>query len=538
MPALVPIRDVSEDEYVIPVPKLIGDHLDRHAADRPNQAFMVQDGRRLTYAEAKQQVDDTAAALIAAGIEPGDRVSYLGNPTIEFWVSFLAISGIGAIWLGLNPKYTSGEIDHVVGDAAPRLIFSFAEIDGEPQHAEFDRLRAAHPSIEDIVTLSTDGNDAFASWRSTVGPAASRDELAARRDAVASLDPAFLVYTSGSTGRPKGALITHRGSNVCNSIAVERKHLSDRTIICNLPVNHVGAIGDICGRVMTGGGTIHFQERFSPEAMLTTIEAEQLNTVGGVPTMLQLCVDHPRFAETDLSSIELIAWGGAAMPAELLQQLLDKTGAPYCTMGYGMTEVTGGVTYSGLTDSVDLLAETIGTPDSRQAIRIWHPDGRLAEAGEAGEIQAWGDYLMAGYWQNPEATAAAFTDDGWFHTGDLAVWRDDGFLQIVGRMSEMFKSGGYNVYPREVELALEEHPDVSMAAVVKVSDPTFQEVGVAYVMGTSSLDPVALRSFAGERLANYKVPKRIEVLDELPMLPIGKVDKKQLEARAASADDT
>ena len=140
---------------------------------------------------------------------------------------------------------------------------------------------------------------------------------------------------------------------------------------------------------------------------------------------------------------------------------------------------------------------------------------------------------MAGYWRNPEATAAAFTDEGWFHTGDLAVRRDDGYLQIVGRMSEMFKSGGYNVYPREVELALEEHVGVSMAAVVSIPDPTFQEVGVAYVMGEGDLDPEALRSFAGERLANYKVPKRIEVLPELPMLPIGKVDKKALQARAA-----
>ena len=523
-------------EYVVPVTKLIGDHLDRWVADRPEQPFLVQDDTVLTYAETQALVDRTARALMAAGVARGDRVALVANPSITFWVNFLAVSGIGAIWLGLNPKYTAGELDHVVSDAAPKLLFGSSEIDGESWTDELRRLLETHSSIERLVVV--DGGNAgglgltlddFLSGADAVDDAALR----ARRDQVESLDPAFLVYTSGSTGRPKGALITHRGSNVCNSIAVERKYLSDRRIICNLPINHVGAIGDIAGRTMTGGGTLFFQERFSPEAMLRTIEAERLNTIGGVPTMLQLCVDHPLFAAADLSSIDLIAWGGAAIPAELLQTLLDKTGAPYCTMGYGMTEVTGGVTYSGLTDSVELLATTIGVPDERQEIRIWHPDGRLAEVGEAGEIQARGDYLMAGYWRNPEATAAAFTDEGWFHTGDLAVRRDDGYLQIVGRMSEMFKSGGYNVYPREVELALEEHVGVSMAAVVSIPDPTFQEVGVAYVMGEGDLDPEALRSFAGERLANYKVPKRIEVLPELPMLPIGKVDKKALQARAA-----
>lgn len=524
-------------DFVIPVPALIGDHVERWAEERPDQPFLVQDDTVLTYAEVKRLVDRTAKALMASGVERGDRVALMANPSIAFWVHFLATSGIGAIWLGLNPKYTPGELDHVVADAAPRLLFGFAELDDERRDHDLVRLLDEY-RIEQLVLCDAEAADAGGRgvpidvWRAGAD-GVSDEALAERRRAVDTLDPAFLVYTSGSTGRPKGALVTHRGSNVCNSIAVERKKLSDRRIICNLPINHVGAIGDICGRVMTGGGTLFFQERFSPEAMLTTIESERLNTIGGVPTMLQLCADHPLFETTDLTSVDLIAWGGAAMPADLLQRLIDKIGAPDCTMGYGMTEITGGCTYSGLRDSVEILSTTIGTGDARQDMRIWHPDGRLAHPGEAGEIQCRGDWLMAGYWQNPEATAAAFTDDGWFHTGDLAIEREDGRFQIVGRMSEMFKSGGYNVYPREVELALEEHDGVSMAAIVSIPDPTFQEVGVAYVMGDAGLDVDALRVFAGERLANYKVPKRIEVLDELPMLPIGKVDKKSLQARAA-----
>ena len=522
----------------IPVLTLIVDHLDRQVELRPDQDFLVHGDTRLSYSATKDAVDRTAKALIASGVGRGDRVAFMGTPTPAFWINFLAVTGIGAIWVGLNPKYTSGELDHVVGDAEPAMLFGSSTLDGASMDDELGRLMAAHGSLRQLVLLDHDVSPTDAVAVAMTAFLAAADgvgdgELAARRAEVDTMDPAFLVYTSGSTGRPKGALITHRGSNVCNVIAIERKGLADRRIICNLPINHIGAIGDICGRTMTGGGTLFFQERFSPEAMLLTIEAERLNAVGGVPTMLQMCADHPLFETADLSSIDLIAWGGAAIPAELLQRLIEKTGAPHCTMGYGSTEVTGGVTYSGLTDSVELLATTVGTPDDRQPLRIWHPDGREAAVGETGEIQTRGDFVMAGYWRNPEATAAAFTEDGWLRTGDLAVLRADGYVQIVGRMSEMFKSGGYNVYPREVELALEEHEGVSMAAVVSVPDPKFQEVGVAYVMGDAGLDPAALRVFAGERLANYKVPKHIHVMDELPMLPIGKVDKKAIQSLAA-----
>ena len=523
---------MSETTTDLPVLKLISDHLDRQASDRPDQDFLVLDDERLTYAQTKTRVDETARALIAAGVEAGDRVALLSGPRPEFLIHFLATTSIGAIWLGLNPKYTSGELDHVVGDAEPLLLFGFADVTGEDQMEKLDGLLATHPSIKNLILLDRTDHAGAMTWQDFLHGASqvTHEQLLERRSAVDALDPAFLVYTSGTSGRPKGALLTHRGSNFCNVIAVERKALSDRTMICNFPINHVAAIGDVCGRTMTGGGTIFFQEKFSPSAVMDLTEKEGLNTFGGVPTMLQMCVNHPKFDDYDLTSVDLLAWGGAAMPAELLQTLMDKTGCTRCTMGYGMTETTGGVTYSGLLDSVDLLASTVGTPDPRQPLRIWHAEDREAVGEEPGEIQVHGDYTMAGYWRLPEASDKAFTDDGWFHTGDLAIRRDDGYIQIVGRMSEMFKSGGYNVYPREVELALEEHPDVSLAAVISVPDPVFQEIGIAYVMGVVGLDPDDVRAVASEKLANYKVPKEIVVMEALPMLPIGKVDKKELVA--------
>ncbi|MEE9417380.1 MAG: class I adenylate-forming enzyme family protein [Acidimicrobiales bacterium] len=511
---------------------LISDNLDHYAIDRPDQDFLVLGEARLTYREAKELVDRTARALLAAGIEKGDRVAMLSAPRPEFFSNFLAVTSIGAIWVGLNPKYTPAELDQVVRDAEPSLLFGFAEVTGESQLDKLQGLVDANQSVRQLILFDSIDPVSATSWVDFLAAAecVTPESLATARSEVDPLDPAYLVYTSGTTGRPKGALLTHRGSNFCNVIAVERKALSDRSIVCNLPINHVGAIGDICGRTLTGGGTIHFQERFDPLELMLMIERERLNTIGGVPTMLQMCVSHPEFDRIDLTSVDLIAWGGAAMPVELLQTLMDKTECTRCTMGYGMTETTGGVTYSGLTDSVELLATTVGTPDPRQPLRIWHGDDREAADGETGEIQVSGNYLMAGYWRLPEASAEAFTVDGWLHTGDLAVRRTDGYIQIVGRMSEMFKSGGYNVYPREVELALEEHPTIAMAAVISVPDPKFQEVGIAYVMCAdgSEVDVDELRSFASERLANYKLPKQINVVTELPILPIGKVDKNAL----------
>ena len=524
------MSDISAD---LPMLRLITDHLDRQAMDRPDQDFLVHGDARLTYAQTQALVDRTAKALLAAGVERGDRVAMLSTPRSEFYIHHLAVTSVGAIWVGLNPKYTEGELEHIVGDAEPTLLFGFSSLLGDELLPSLQHLVDTHRSIRQLVVFDQTEPGRAQGWTEFLagGDEVSDETLAARRSEIDPLDPAYLVYTSGSTGRPKGALITHRGSNLCNVIGVERKGLSDRTIICNLPINHVGAIGDICGRTMTGGGTLFFQEAFSPVDMMELIQAEGLNTIGGVPTMLQMCLSHPDIDSYDLTSIDLLAWGGAGMPADLLQALMTKTNCTRSTMGYGMTETTGGVTYSGLHDSIELLTTTVGTPDVRQPFRIWHPDGREAERGEPGEIQVKGEYTLAGYWRQPEATAAAFTDDGWLHTGDLAVHREDGYVQIVGRMSEMYKSGGYNVYPREVELALEAHPSVSMAAVISIPDPTFQEVGIAYVMGPAPVDADELRAFARERLANYKLPKEIHQLPELPMLPIGKVDKKALSSR-------
>jgi acyl-CoA synthetase (AMP-forming)/AMP-acid ligase II len=281
--------------------------------------------------------------------------------------------------------------------------------------------------------------------------------------------------------------------------------------------------------VLVAGGTTVFLEKFDPDAMLALIERERLTGWGHVPTAFAYALALPDAGRRDLSSLQLVIWGGASMPRELIEAVERLTGARMAT-SYGSTETGGSVTYTDPEAGLDVLAETVGRPDPRFEVRVADAEGREVAAGVEGELQVRGDHLMTGYWRRPEATRQAIDAAGWLHTGDVALLRPDGNVVLRGRLSEMYKSGGENVYPREVESVLEQHPAVALAAVLGVPDPVYGEVGVACVLrhpGTSP-EPETLRAFCRERLVNFKLPKRIEVRDALPMLPIGKVDKRAL----------
>ena len=524
-----------ENRLSIPVLRLISDYVDHYAAIEPDRECVVYGTQRLSYAETRSHIDRLAQALIASGVEPGDRVAFFSTSRIEFWLHFLAVTDIGAIWLGLNPKYKQAELEYLIKDAEPRIIFGFPQLLGSKYTVVLEAL-ACHESVHELVWVGSDQPTTASTataWSDFALRADSIDRihLEERRAAVDTMDPAFMVYTSGSTGKPKGTLLTHYGQIFTGVVGVERKGLHERRMICNLPINHVGAVGDICARTLIGGGTIFFHEEFDPALMMADTEKERLDVFAAPPTIFQICMNHPDFASRDLSSVELLAWGGAAMPLDVLRTFRKKTGARLCTVGYGMTETVGGVTFSELEDTDERLVETIGTPDKRLPLRIWlNDEEREAHINEEGEIQVRGNFLMKAYWRRPQDTAEVFTKDGWMHTGDLAKLRSDGHITFTGRSSQMFKSGGYNVYPMEIELCLQDHPDVNLAAIVGVADAMYQEVGYAYVVLSEncSVDEAALRAWCKERLANYKVPKRFTIVRELPLLPIGKVDKVRL----------
>ena len=504
--------------------KRISDYVSWHAQRDPGAIALVLGERRITYLELTQQVDRLATSLVAAGVRKGDRVATLSTPHPDFVVSLLAASSIGAIWLGLNPRYRLPELQHCVSDSAPKILLARNNLLGRSYDLEIDALRATCESLEHVVLF----DDATTFLER--GDAISAQQLAHARGAVESRDPCLLVYTSGSTGKPKGALLHHAGiidfAMLCNALWP----LTPHRVINYFPINHIGSVVDCLMPCLAAGGTQILLEQFDAAIVLELIGNERVTLWGSVPSVFQMQLALPDFARFDLSSVQLIAWGGAPMPRATIERLSSI--CPKLATNYGMTETSSAITMVEPTNDPDVLANTVGSPRPGIEVRLADEQGRSVGQGEPGEIQVRSAGNFLGYWRQPDATAAAFTSDAFFRTGDLGERRADGRIRLIGRVREMYKSGGYNVYPREVEAVIEAHPGVATAAVVSIADDLWHEVGVAYVVPRESITTEQIAQHCRERLANYKLPKHIVITSELPLLPIGKVDKQALRVQA------
>jgi acyl-CoA synthetase (AMP-forming)/AMP-acid ligase II len=363
------------------------------------------------------------------------------------------------------------------------------------------------------------------------GAGLSEATLGNAREACGGRDPCLIVYTSGSTGAPKGAVLPHEA---IAQFCLDQNRLwplAPYRAVNYFPINHVGCVIDVSLPCLLAGGTLFFMEQFDPAECLALMERERVTLWGSVPSVFQLQLSLPDFERYDLSAVQLILWEGAAMPRELIERLQKIQ--PRMATNYGMTETTSAITALAPTEDVEVLSQSVGEAFPGVEIRLGDASGNAVPDGEQGEVQTRSKLNLLGYWNRPDATREAFTADGFFRTGDLAVRRADGRYRIVGRLKEMYKSGGYNVYPREVETALEAHPAVAQAAVVSAPDPVWQEVGVAYVEAVAPLTAAELEAHCRSLLANYKVPKRFVIEPNLPLLPIGKIDKVALKRRAA-----
>lgn len=516
----------------IPALPRVDAYLRAHAIDKPDVDAWIDAGRAISFRDADRWVTELSKALLASGLRPGERVAVHGKPGPEFLALFVAITSIGCIYVGLNPKYTAGELSVIVGDCEPVLLFDL--VTGEAANAtKIAAVMARCRAIRQRIGLEE--LDAFIS----PGRNVPNEQLLLRREEVDPGDVALLVYTSGTTGTPKGAQLTHRGITFIAPITNDPDHFGvdgqGRTL-CNLPINHVGCVVDLCTNNLIVGSTIVFQPDFDPDAMLRAIEHHRLTMIGGIPVMFLMMSRSPLFGMTDYSSLQKVILAGNPPPLPLVQKLQQVIGKPILN-GYGLTEAMGFSTFTDIHDDAETIAGTVGRFDPRIEWRLADDDGHSVGAGQAGEIQMRGDWLFSGYFGRPDATAEAFTWDGWFRTGDLAEITPEDNVRLVGRRKEMFKSGGYNVFPLEVEQAIEALEGVAMAVVVPVADETFHEVGHAFVVpGGGELEPSELRLRLRDRLANYKIPKHFEVVDELPMLPIGKVDRLALKRRAQAAN--
>lgn len=488
----------------------------------PDAPFLVGPDERLSYGEAESRVRALAAWLLGRGLRRGDRVGVLSEPDVGYALLLAAITRAGAIYVGINPRYTRAEIAHVLALADPRLNF----VRTDPADADRrDRVVAAGADPAGVVDWSGVATLPGSPAAATATPPGDPQAVA------------VIVFTSGTTGRPKGAALHHAGLVAAARVQSERL---DAGIVAprylnNLPVNHVGCVMNLTLAPLVAGGAVVFQRRFDAAEALALIARERVSTWVQVPAMFHLEVSHPDFAQTDFSSLRAICAGGGALSAGTLARL-RAIGAPVF-VEYGQTELMSTVAISDAGAPDEVLLRTIGRFEPRFALRIAGPDGVPCAPGEVGEIQARGDCVMRGYWNDTAATAAAFTADGWLMTGDLAMARTDGHVELKGRSREMIKSGGYNVYPREVEMALEAHAQIAEAIAFGVEDPLYgQSVHAAVVVraGVPAPDAASLRAHCRQTLANYKVPKSWRMVAAMPRLPNGKVDRLALAALAGA----
>jgi acyl-CoA synthetase (AMP-forming)/AMP-acid ligase II len=509
-------------------------YVEKWAEERPNNDALVFGEDKLTWREFKKQMDAIAQAYLEIGIEKGERVALLSMARIEFLTTYMAAGKVGAVWLGLSPKYTLEELRYQLGDCRPKLLVTLREYMGSDLSATVGALMKEFSFLKKVLVIGEpfEGTESFAAY--TGKPRANfAAALEARSAEIKEGDDALLLYTSGSTGKPKGVVHTHRSIVENIKVEIEKFYFDENSRgLLHFPINHVAADVEIGFGAIMSGGCIVCMDKFDPAQTLKIIEQEKITHIGQVPVMFLLEFKQPQFWTCDFSSVKAFVWAGAAAPKvmiDLLTPICQKTGAKLIT-GYGSTEVCGFITYSGKDDNTETLLKTAGIIAHPFELKIVDKQRRILPAGEIGEIAVRGPFLMKGYYNKPEETAKVIDADGWYYTTDLAFQDESGYIHITGRLSEMFKSGGENVYPREVEEVIETHGSVLFAAVLGVPDEIYQEVGWAFVMPTPGQDvqEEELLNLCKSALANFKVPKKFFIRPLLPLLASGKVNKLAL----------
>jgi acyl-CoA synthetase (AMP-forming)/AMP-acid ligase II len=509
------------------------DLLRRRADACPDAVACASAEAQLTYLELLHCADRYGACLAAAGVGPGDVVAVLGRSCLEAWLVFLGCCRTGAIYLGLNPSYTSAELCALLADAKPRILFALYGAGDVAQDAKVAGLAAFTGPTCRVVTRAQgrSGSTPLEQLLAAGGQGPKNDRRGAGPD-----PPCALVYTSGSTGTPKGAMLSQSGIIRGAELSLEHWYgvRGQLRMLAQYPISHVGWVVSECLAGLVAGGFLVFRERFDAAATLDLIERYRLTVWHAFPAMIVKALETPEFEQANLTSLACVALG-ASPPAAILTRLRDRTEAVLCA-SYGLTESSGGALTATHPDAgLDTVAESIGTPVPGVEMRLADRHGRAVQQGEVGELLVRDRCVFLGYRNAPDATASAIDDEGWLHTGDLVRAAPDGNLSLVGRLREMYKSGGYNVYPAEIETALASHDGVRAVAVVGAPDPVWDEVGVAFVslQEGCAVDASELSEHARQRLANFKVPKRFVLVDELPRLKNDKIDRLTLRSQAA-----
>jgi fatty-acyl-CoA synthase len=482
--------------------------------------------RQWSYAEFHEQAQRVARALLVDH-DKGDRVAVWAHNIPEWLLLEFGCSLAGIVLVTVNPAYQATELQYVLSQSRSRTLFVVSGFRGNPMLATAREVQADCPELETIVC--------FDDWDEFV---AGGDSFDGDLPDVAPTDPIMIQYTSGTTGFPKGAYLRNIGLANNGTHTGMRMGAEDGGVfVVPMPLFHTG--GSVCSTIGAVGtaSTIVLVEAFDPGLVLELFETYGATAMLGVPTMLIAMIEHPDFATRDLSKLSAICSGGSLVPAPLVRRLEEELGAPF-TIVFGQTECSPVASMTQTTDTIEDKAGTIGPPMPNVEIKIVDPDsGATLPIGEIGEYCTRGYHVMNGYFEMPDRTAEAIDADGWLHTGDIGVMDDRGYIDITDRVKDMFINGGFNAYPAEIEAMMLTHPAIGQVSVVGVPDQRLGEVGYAFVVPApdAEQDPAAVVTWCREQMANYKVPRHVEFVDELPLNASGKVLKFELRDRAAAA---
>ncbi|MBE3002404.1 AMP-binding protein [Nocardiopsis sp. HNM0947] len=519
----------------------IGDNLARTVAAHPDRDALVDRGQgvRLTYREFSDAVDEVALGLLDLGVAVGDRVGIWAPNCSEWVLTQYATARIGAVLVNINPAYRTHELEYVLNQAGVSVLVSAPSFKTSDYVAMVGEVRGDCPELRETVFL--DGPD----WEAL--RAAGRRGDPAKLDGIgAGLspdDPINLQYTSGTTGFPKGATLSHH--NILNNgySVGELLGYTEHDRIC-IPVPFYHCFGMVMGNLAAtshGACMVLPGPGFEPVSALEAVQAERCTSLYGVPAMFIAELSLPEFDGYDLSSLRTGIMAGSPCPQEIMRQVIDRMGMGEVSICYGMTETSPVSTQTRRDDSLDRRVSTVGRVGPHLEVKVVDPGtGVTVPRGEAGELCTRGYSVMLGYWDMPEKTAEAVDPARWMHTGDLAVMDDDGYLAITGRIKDMVIRGGENIYPREIEEVLYTHPDILDAQVIGVPDEKYGEELMAWVRMREGAEPItrdALRDFCSTRVAHYKVPRYVHVVEEFPMTVTGKVRKVEMRERAAELLD-
>ncbi|MFC5929443.1 long-chain-fatty-acid--CoA ligase [Cryobacterium melibiosiphilum] len=507
----------------------LGSWIHRRRVKSATHTALISGDNRLSYDELAERVDRLANALDARGIRSGDRVAYLGENHPAFLETLFACGVLGAIFVPLNTRLAAPEIAFALTDSGSRILVHAASLAALAERGSEGTQVAERIMVADAAAPAAGTGSAGQASRIEMLDDVIAGASATHRDENVTLDdPALILYTSGTTGQPKGALLTH-GNMTWNSfnVLVDYDFVSSDVALMIAPMFHVASLGMGVLPTLLKGGSVVLEPKFEPGRTLHLIEQHRATVISGVPTTYQLLCEHPDWATTDISSLQKLTCGGSAVPVRVLEAY-EKRGLSF-SGGYGLTETAPGATSLAPHKSRE-KAGSAGLPHFFTDVRVVDELGDEVARGEVGEIQISGPNVIREYWNRAEATADSYAGNVWFRSGDMGYFDEHGYLFISDRLKDMIISGGENIYPAEIELAISELHSVSSVAVIGVPDEKWGEVPCAIVTVRDgfTLDAADIQTHLRDRLARYKIPKRVVVVAEMPRTASGKIRKADL----------